>query len=298
MTEHHEIDIVAAGAALWRPTPDGQGHELALVHRPRYDDWSLPKGKLEHGESEPVAAIREIAEETGFAARLGARLGETRYRVPQGNKIVYYWYARAGEGEFSPNDEVDELRWVSPEAAGALLSYDFDRGLVERFRAVPPPEPLLLVRHAKAGNRHNWDGDDDLRPLTGKGRVQAEELLDLLESFGPVRAYSAPPIRCGQTIQPFADRHRLPVRIEPLMGEEGYWDAPDDGVTRLLELADGADVPVICSQGGVIPDLVERLTDHVDPPSRKASTWVLGVTGGKVVTADYYEPPGADTDAD
>jgi 8-oxo-dGTP pyrophosphatase MutT (NUDIX family)/phosphohistidine phosphatase SixA len=297
-------DVVAAGAVLWRPKPgteaapgglDGPGAgelEIALVHRPRYDDWSLPKGKLERGENPLAAAVREVSEETGITAALGTRLGESHYRVPQGEKVVHYWSARAGAGEFEPNSEVDELRWVNPGSADELLSYERDREVLDRFLKLgPPPRMVLLVRHAKAGNRYEWPGDDDLRPLSGKGRDQADTLGELLRLFSPTRAYAAPPVRCPQTIQPLADRLGLDIRPEPLLGEEGYWKDPEAGLARFVALADGPDVPVVCSQGGVIPDLVSRLTGDPEPAARKASTWVLGFTANLVVSADYYGAP-------
>ncbi|HTF51704.1 MAG TPA: NUDIX hydrolase [Pseudonocardia sp.] len=283
-------EIVAAGAVLWRPASDGV--EVAVVHRPRYDDWSLPKGKLARGESVPAAAVREVAEETGSTAVLGVQLGDSHYRVPQGDKVVHYWSARASGGEFAPNDEVDELRWLRPELAGGLLSYSRDGEILDRFRQLePPPRPLLLVRHAKAGSRYDWDGDDYQRPLTVKGREQAGKLSELLRLFGPTRAYAATPIRCPQTIQPLADRLHLPITPEPLLGEEDYWKDPDAAFSRFLALSAGSEVAVVCSQGGVIPDLITRLTGKEEPPARKASTWVLGFTGDRVVTADYYSEP-------
>jgi 8-oxo-dGTP diphosphatase len=296
-----EPDVVAGGAVLWRPTgehdgasgPDGAGGiQVALVHRPRYDDWSLPKGKLEPGESVPAAAVREVGEETGYDAVLGVRLGESRYRAPQGAKVAYYWAARAGAGAFEPNDEVDELRWLTPGSALTLLSYDRDREVLDRFRGLgSPPTPLLLVRHAKAGSRQEWDEDDDLRPLTPKGLAQADDLVGLLGLFGPRRASAAPPVRCPQTIRPLASRLGLAVDEEPLLGEEHYWENPRAGVARFVALAGGPEVRVVCSQGGVIPDLVRRLAGVPDPASRKASTWVLGFAGGTVRTADYYPDP-------
>ncbi len=282
--------ILAAGAVLWRRA--GNGIEIAAVHRPRYDDWSLPKGKADRGETLPFAAVREIAEETGIAARLGAVLGDVHYEVLEGPKTVRYWAAEARGGEFAANDETDELRWCPVDAAAGLLSYRRDLDVLRRFADADVPDAVVvLVRHAKAGSRAQWDADDDLRPLSSTGHDQAARVAEFLALFGPDRLASAPPVRCRDTIAPYSAATGLPVSDEPLLGEEGYWADPPAGLARLRELAAGSGVTAICSQGGVIPDVVAELTGRVDVPSRKASTWVLGITGGKVRTADYYPHP-------
>jgi 8-oxo-dGTP diphosphatase len=118
--------VEAAGGVVER---DGL---IAVVHRPRYDDWSLPKGKLEAGESFEQAALREVEEETGLVCELGDELARVRYRDGRGRpKLVRYWLMTVTGGEFAPNDEVDELRWLGPGDAGALLSYPHDRELVQ-----------------------------------------------------------------------------------------------------------------------------------------------------------------------
>src|SRR3954447_2921737 len=110
----------------------GRGGRLAGVHRPKYDDWSLPKGHLEEGESWEDAALREVEEELGIRARTVRALEPVRYRTPKGrDKEVRYWLMEPVEGEFTPNDEVDEVRWVAPDEAGALLSYHDDSTLVD-----------------------------------------------------------------------------------------------------------------------------------------------------------------------
>jgi 8-oxo-(d)GTP phosphatase len=292
------IDVLAAGAVLWRAGPGGA--EVALVHRPRYDDWSFPKGKLGPDEAMPFAAAREVIEETGFACRLGALLGDVQYQVVDGRKLVRYWAAEARGGEFVPNSETDELRWVDPDQADALLSYEHDRDLLRRFVEVAPPDSVvLLVRHGKAGSRSQWDGEDSLRPLSESGRAQSRHLAALLPLFGPDRLYSAPPLRCRETVAPVADRLGLTVADEPLFGEDGYWLDPPAGLSRLRELAERPGVTVISSQGGVIPDLVGSLVagrqrpgiDPDDVPARKASTWVLTFGDGGLLTADYVADP-------
>ena len=111
--------------------------ELAVVHRPKYDDWSLPKGKLVADETDVDAALREVREETGFNAELGRDLGEVRYRNKGRPKVVRYWDMHATEGEFVADDEVDDLRWLTADAALRQLSYDRDREVVQRFLGRP-----------------------------------------------------------------------------------------------------------------------------------------------------------------
>jgi 8-oxo-dGTP pyrophosphatase MutT (NUDIX family) len=127
-TDHESADVKAAGGVVLR---DG---EVALAHRPRYDDWSFPKGKLDPGETWEQAALREVEEEIGLRCRLGEELPSTEYRVPRGRKVVRYWRMEPESGEFSPNEEVDEVRWMPPADAEGLLSYDHDRELA---RSIP-----------------------------------------------------------------------------------------------------------------------------------------------------------------
>jgi 8-oxo-dGTP pyrophosphatase MutT (NUDIX family) len=117
-------DVKAAGGVVLR---DGR---VAVAHRPRYDDWSFPKGKLDPGESWEQAARREVEEEIGLACRLGPELPPVQYDVPRGRKVVRYWLMEPEAGEFHPNEEVDEVRWLSPDEAAGLLSYDRDRALL------------------------------------------------------------------------------------------------------------------------------------------------------------------------
>ena len=303
-------EIHAAGAVLWRGTPGAP--EIAVVHRPRYDDWSLPKGKLDPGETAPVAAAREVLEETGFHPVLGRFLLRTRYTVSHGqdgdiaSKSVDYFSARADVGRFVPNDEVDELRWLTPRAAEPLLTQRTDVDVLRAFCALPLDlTTVLLVRHAKAGKRADWAGDDDLRPLSGAGARQAEALRRTLPLFGPDRVFSAPRLRCVQTVRGIADDLGARIADEPVLSEEDYWRDPEIGVNRLLTIVAGGGTPLICSQGGVIPDVVGVLAerDGVAPgiggpgteiPSKKASLWLLAFrrpvadSGPKLVAAEYF----------
>jgi 8-oxo-dGTP pyrophosphatase MutT (NUDIX family)/phosphohistidine phosphatase SixA len=294
----NNADVLAAGAVLWRPgTP---GPELGLVHRPRYDDWTFPKGKLDAGETMPFAAVREVAEETGQGVRLGPALGDVHYPVAEGQKLVRYWGAEARGGEFVPGDETDELRWVDVQHAADMLSYRHDLEVLQRFADVGTPSSVvLLVRHAKAGSRSDWDGDDDVRPLSGTGREQARRLTGLLALFGPQRIISAPLRRCRDSVAPLAETLELPVLDEPLLGEHAFYRDAEAGLTRFRELAKEPGVTVVCSQGGVIPDIVAALAtgsdvsvDSEDVPAKKGSTWVLTFCkDAELCTADYYPRP-------
>lgn len=288
--------VHAAGAVLTR----GEGADLtcAVVHRPRYDDWSLPKGKIDSGESLPVTAVRELREETGYRAQLRRRLGVTAYPLKPGTrKQVTYWAATAHEGEFVPGEEVDELRWLPVEEARQLVSYALDRKILKRFgNGTRTSTVLLLVRHAKAGNRSEWTGDDDLRPLDKNGRVQAEMLAPLIRAFGGEQLFAAPRVRCEQTLAPLADELGARVMIEDALSDEAYLDAPAEAVRRLLQIAEDNAGPVVCSQGTAIPGIVGDLAgasglEIADTSTKKGGMWALGLDGQRLVFADYYPSP-------
>ncbi|MCO1580859.1 NUDIX hydrolase [Crossiella sp. SN42] len=296
--------IHAAGAALWRET--AAGVEVAVTHRPRYDDWSLPKGKVDPGEPLPETAVREIAEETGYRAVLGRLLPAAHYEVSTEDggrrpKTVTYYSAEAVSGEFAANEEVDELRWLPPAQARELLSYPHDRTVLDAFTELPArTRTVLLVRHAKAGKRGKWDGPDELRPLTASGLHQARCLAAWLPPFAPARLYAAPRVRCVQTLEPLAARLPLAITEEWLLAEEGFWPDPDAGVRRFLAITAGQGVAVVSSQGGVIPELVQRLAVKAglpltEFPSRKGSIWILTFDADPaaptLLAADYCESP-------
>lgn len=280
--------IRAAGGVVWR-VREGR-LEVALVHRPRYDDWSLPKGKLDGSESELDAAVREVAEELGSQVAVSRRLSRISYRAGDAPKTVAFWTMRHTGGAFTPSDEVDEVSWLAPEAAGERLSYDVERDVLDEFGAVPPPDSVIVVvRHAKAGKRSEWRGDDAERPLDATGVAQAARLVDFLGHFRPGRVLSASPVRCVQTVTPFAQAAGLNVRIDPVFSDEDYMAAPGAAEAALLALARPGEVSVVSSQGSAIPGLVESLAPWAgDPATKKGAAWVLSAVDGTIVAADYY----------
>ena len=289
--------VLAAGAVLWRPNGNPSAPEVAIIHRPRYDDWSLPKGKVDPGETEPVTAVREVHEETGYSSVLGRRLAAVSYPVEQGIKKVRYWAARRVDGDFSPNAEVDELKWLPVAEAIKQLEYPHDRKVLRHFAKQPvDTNTVLIVRHGTAGSKSRYKGDDRKRPLDKHGRAQAESLVGVLLAFGGNVLYAADRVRCHQTLEPLAEELGATIHNEPLLTEEAYAENRKAARHRILEIAAAGGTPVICTQGKVIPDLIawwcER--DGVRPDksrNRKGSAWVMSLTDERLVAADHICSP-------
>ncbi|WP_459547293.1 NUDIX hydrolase [Nocardia sp. X0981] len=291
-------NIHAAGTVLWRHAPGSAGGlEIAVIRRPKYQDWSLPKGKLDPGETPVLAAVRETEEETGLRPRLGRYLGKVVYPVTGHRKMkrVDYWAAEIVEGEFSANSEVDELLWCPLETVMSALSYPMDRQIVRAFTRLPADtHTALLVRHAKAGRRERFKGPDKERPLEPAGHRQALALVPNLLAFGAREIYSAEPLRCVQTVAPLAAELGVEVTVEPLLGDIGYAENPDKAREQIRSLVATHRVPVLCSQGDTIPDLVRWWADkdgmRLSPArTRKGSVWVLSFSGDRLVAADHLD---------
>lgn len=274
--------IEAAGGALWRVNKAGDGIEVAVIHRPKYDDWSLPKGKLKNGEHPVLGAVREVEEETGLVGVVGRPLGEIRYEKDGEPKRVRYWAMRWESGEFVPNQEADELLWLPPAKARDRLLPDRDRSILDELVDGPVATfPVVIVRHGSAGERGSFDGPDRKRPLDEKGARQADGLAVLLQEYGIERVVSADVVRCVETVEPFAEATGLEVETESLFSERGWADDPDAAVDRLVELSAAALPTVVCSQGRTIPGLLAELCESlgVEAPEdlsvRKGAMWVL-----------------------
>ncbi|MGI5144918.1 NUDIX domain-containing protein [Plantactinospora sp. CA-294935] len=312
--------VRAAGGVVWRHGDDGV--RVCVVHRPRYDDWSLPKGKLDPGEHPLTAAVREVAEEADVRGVPEVRLPPVHYRMRDGApKTVEFWSMRAGGGGgFQPETEVDAVRWLPLPEATRLVSYPHDVRVLEDFAALPPVTVVLgLVRHAPAGKRGTWSGPDTARPLDTAGLAQARELAELLALLRPVRLRSAAPRRCVQTLQPLAELLDRPIEVdsaydEPKPGQDGEENALA-AAGALLELARAGEPAVVCSQGKVIPQALARLaaasaesaapTGPVvrggpvalrgsveDFRARKGTGWLLAFSGDRLVGASRLD--GAD----
>jgi broad specificity phosphatase PhoE/predicted NUDIX family NTP pyrophosphohydrolase len=265
---------------LWR---EEAGQLLvAVVHRERYDDWSLPKGKLDSGESTLSAAVREVGEETGAAVNVSRRLGQVRYLVDGIDKSVRFWAMRYRGGEFEPSDEVDKLEWLTVDEARRQLTYVGEQMMIGALTAVAVPTAVVIVvRHAKAGKRSEWKGADRQRPLESRGRTQARALADQLSSFGPTRILSAEPLRCVQTVEPLAHRLDLELEIDPAFSDRT--SAVDQQRSRdaLHQLVRADRATVVCTQGDTIKAVLGQV-------AAKGSAWVLGCRAGEIVSSDYY----------
>ncbi|GIG86473.1 NUDIX domain-containing protein [Plantactinospora endophytica] len=275
--------IRAAGGVVWRRS--GDTVQVCLVHRPRYDDWSLPKGKLDPGEHPLTAAVREVAEEADVHGVPEVRLPPVHYLMRDGTpKTVDFWSMRAaGSGGFQPETEVDDVRWLPLSEAVRLVSYPHDVRVLEDFAALPPVSVLLgLVRHAPAGSRGTWSGPDTARPLDDAGVAKSRELAGLLALLRPVRLLSAAPRRCVQTLLPLAELLDRPVEVdssydEPKPGQDVEENALA-AAGALLELARAGLPAVVCSQGKVIPRALVRLAGVAEPVEAPDSAAVPTVT--------------------
>lgn len=296
--------IRAAGGVLWRLASGSSAPEqieVAIIHRPRYGDWSFPKGKLAPRETDVEGAIREVLEETGHRVRLGRPLGEVRYMkqtagIPR-PKVVRYWAMQSDGGSFSPSREVDELRWVSLAQVSDALTHPHDRDILDRFVHGPTLSgTLLLVRHASAGNRSKWQGDDEQRPLDELGWEQAQELVRVLSRFEVQAIISADFVRCVQTVQPLSEAIGVPIEEDPVFSELGYPAHEEDAKHLLRKLGESLSTTVVCSQGDVIPHLLERVAieDQVDVLQRqvkKGGFHALTFDGPRLFSAEYFPPP-------
>jgi 8-oxo-(d)GTP phosphatase len=279
-------DVLAAGVVVFRP-----GKQVLLVHRPRYDDWSFPKGKLDPGEHATAAAVREVAEETGLHVRLGPPLTGQRYPVTGGRmKSVAYWTGRAvGDDDVSgyrPNSEIDQVRWVPYDEALDLLSYDHDRDTLREAHPVRRrTHALVVLRHGEARSRKAWRQDDRLRPLVQAGRLQAQHLVPLLAAYDVTRVVSSSSARCVETVGPFADITGWKLELEDGLSEE---DATAASVLRMAdELAVAEESAVLCTHRPVLPAVFDAL-GVPDPELEAGGLLVVHLRKGRVTATERH----------
>ncbi|WP_168582355.1 NUDIX hydrolase [Gephyromycinifex aptenodytis] len=288
--------VAAAGTLPWRVGE--RGVEVLLVHRPKYDDWSWPKGKLDPGETWAAAAARESAEETGLRVRLGLPLPGTTYEVanPSGKgqrlKEVRYWAASVIGGDGVLENEIDEVRWVTPKEAKSLLTHPRDLEPLKALVAHGGPQQtqsLVILRHAKAVPRKNWhDSEHDwLRPLDEVGSAQAVDMVDLLRAYGVASVVCSPSTRCADTVRPFLQTPICALQeqstasqdrcLEPApnvtwadpLSEEGHESAPHLLPGIVAAALSAEETTAMCSHGPVLPALVEQVSTLAQPASKQ-----------------------------
>jgi 8-oxo-(d)GTP phosphatase len=287
-------DLIRAAGGLIVRGERSDHAEMVVVHRPRYDDWTLPKGKEDPGESPLDCATREVLEETGLRARIVGHAGTARYRAAGQPKQVEYYLMRPYRFVgFDPNDEVDEVRWIPLSEAPSLLTYDFDRELVAEvdLQGMLSYTDMHLVRHGAAGDRSEWNAPDHLRPLTDKGFGQARALADQLDGIGITRILTSPYVRCVQTVEVLADRIGIEGETSDALAE----GADQRQIADLIDKVAGTST-VLSSHGDVIPAMLQRLqwmgVEFLSPfQCKKGSTWVVGHDGLGFDEAIYLGPP-------
>lgn len=265
------------------------------MSRPRYNDWTLPKGHRERGESVEETALREVLEETGMRCRIVTPLTTTRHRVEGDTKEVA-WFAMTPLPDspgFSENSEVDSVEWLSPKNAAKRVTYQNDRDLITGtdLDSLSQTGTIRIVRHAIAGERAKWKKKDNERPLTKKGYREARALAELLCTTPIDRIVSSPYVRCTETVEPLAKLLGLDVEVDPGLGETPGERSPLDVLRELV-----GHNAVACSHGGVIQRTIRELRQlgtAVRGPvyATKASIWEVEVDAGKFVSARYLPPP-------
>ncbi len=287
--------ITAAGTVLIRTTKRGQ-QQVLLIHRPGYDDWSLPKGKINADEYLAGCAARETLEETGVTPRLCLPLDRIGYPVGSGYKTVSYWRADVLTRQpRKPDAEVDLTKWMSVEKALATVSYPDEAQLIEQAVGLPRTVPVLVVRHAKAMLRKFWTGRDQARPLDSRGRRQSELLVPLLQAYGVQRAVSSSSTRCVQTLKPFAKAAKLDVEGWTTLSEEQSRDTPKAVITlvqRLLaETLESGSPLAICGHRPVLPLMFEALGVPARPLQPGAVLVAhLDAVDGHTVAVEFHKP--------
>jgi len=264
--------VQAAGALVWRVR---QGRlQVALVHRPRYKDWSWPKGKLCPGEATVAAAWREVAEEIGQDVVLGVPLPTLDYKLPDGRaKRVWYWAAQvAGRPDAAAlrarppvhpaaRDEIDAARWLDVATASHRLTRAADRAPLDALVAAHAEgrldtRALVVVRHASARKRASWRGAEEVRPLTAAGRAQAGALVPMLSAFGVTRLVTSDWERCVATVAPYEQASGVAATLAPELDEASHDERPDRAAALVAGLLDGGCDTATCTHRPVLPTVI------------------------------------------
>ena len=299
-------EIMAAGAVLYRINQDEI--EICLIHRPRYDDWSFPKGKIEFGESFLAAAHREVLEETGYEAKFGPLIAEIQYLAEGVPKRVKYWAAQAISAAKPITDlqEVDKFEWHSIKSAKSKLTHEEDRKVLKLFKEISPGidqnSTLILLRHAKALKRVECIGDDGDRPLDNRGQVQSEKFRSIYEAYEIDEIFSSDAYRCLETVKPLGRDLGIAVGIASDISEYQYSrdkEKPLKFAKKFLKASKDSETPktvLLCSHNPVLPKILKELAgamavDEIDRGLEPGDGWVLFHRDGKVRAINFIQAP-------
>ena len=286
--------IRAAGALLWRENSD-LSIEVALIHRPRYDDWSLPKGKLEIGETALQCAYREVLEETGIRASFTRHLGAVEYEESGQQKRVKYWaaYCALDQSDFIANDEVDQMKWLPATQALEQATHDSDKSIIETFmNQEQHTDTLIILRHTKSLERGDWDEEDSHRTLDETGFDQAQLLIKHLEPFAIDELYTSDYTRCVQTVTPLAHARGLSITAVPSLNEESFELDPEKAISFANALKQDEKNILICSHNPVIPSMLRgilntKLKNKDLIKLEPGDAWIVHRVRGEIVGLDY-----------
>lgn len=286
--------IRAAGALLWRETTN-RTIEIALIHRPKYDDWTLPKGKIEEGETALQCAYRELFEETGIKASFTRQLGSVDYDENGQRKRVIFWSAQCAldASTFVASEEVDQLRWLTPEQALAEATFATDKEMILNFQEQEKrSDTLIILRHTKALERGDWDEPDSQRTLDEVGFDQAQLLIKHLEPFAIDEVYTSDYTRCVQTVTPLAHARGLSITAVPSLNEETFYEDPARAISFANALKQDEKNILICSHNPVIPTILRgilnsKLKNRDLIKLEPGDAWIVHRVNGEIVGLDY-----------
>lgn len=274
-------DVLAAGVLPWRV--NGRGLEVLLIHRPDYDDWSWPKGKLDDGETLPECAVREVREEIGLRIELGLPLPSTRYTVNAGkdSKEVWYWAAEAArQSPTADGREVDRCEWVDADKARTQLTNASDVAPLEALIAAHRDRtlrtvPFVVLRHAKAKPRSSWSRAEGARPLAPTGQRQALAVRRLLAAWDPRKIVTSPWRRCVETVTPFVKDTGRGLKENGAFTEKAVKSKPKRTRREADALLARVRSTVLCTHRPVLPEVLDALTGRVVKDGRDAVVSVL-----------------------
>lgn len=294
-----EAQVVrAAGAVLWRRLSDDLV-QVALIHRPKYQDWSFPKGKVEIGESDISCAYREVMEETGFDSQFGPELCKVEYPVGDQLKVVRYWSAQAIGDPKNVLDvnEVDQLIWVTISDAYQKLSREGDKEVLKNFEIYGvDTTPLILLRHGKAITREEWEGDDGDRPLAQIGQIQSKRMLSKYLPFAISEIHTSDAVRCYETVAPMARAMSLDMIYWSELSEYAFAKDKKAAINVVNDIIESETRAIVCGHNPVLPGIVAKFIGkknfkQLDHGLLPGEAWILHHRDGEVIAIDWMEAP-------